>query len=408
MLLDQFLTGLGRDYACCWEDGLTLCTWEVSCTSIVRLPRTLPEDPFVDNSAATGNAAFVVGSGALLGIGASFVWVAQGAIVTTYVPESQRGRAIAIFWIIFNLGGCIGSLASLASNYHSTSGSVSNFTNILLLSIMCAGWLMGISICPPSRIAHLQPTVQRKDDWRQMARLTVRIMSDWKVLCMLPLFFTANVFYPYQQNVVNGQTFTIRTRSLNGALYWSAQIFGGLFIGLILDLSGLNRQIRARIGWILLFVSGFIIWGGGYAFQKWSSENSTQLELKQYIDFSHGRRYVGPMFLYVFYGMYDAFWQSFCYWLIGTRSNSPKVTAILVGAYKMFQSIGGAMSWRLNAMCKPAMTQFAMNWGLCIGALVIVIPSVLAVTLTSKEDVYEAENMDEHEVSEKSSERGGS
>lgn len=268
MLLDQFLTGLGRDYACCWEDGLTLCTWEVSCTSTVRLPRTLPEDPFVNNSAATGNAAFVVGSGALLGIGASFVWVAQGAIVTTYVPESQRGRAIAIFWIIFNLGGCIGSLASLASNYHSTSGSVSNFTNILLLSIMCAGWLMGISICPPSRIAHLQPTVQRKDDWRQMARLTVRIMSDWKVLCMLPLFFTANVFYPYQQNVVNGQTFTIRTRSLNGALYWSAQIFGGLFIGLILDLSGLNRQIRARIGWILLFVSGFIIWGGGYAFQK--------------------------------------------------------------------------------------------------------------------------------------------
>lgn len=33
-----------------------------------------------------------------------------------------------------------------------------------------------------------------------------------------------------------------------------------------------------------------------------------------------------------------AFWQSFCYWLMGAESNSPAVTAILVGAYKIFQS----------------------------------------------------------------------
>jgi predicted MFS family arabinose efflux permease len=35
----------------------------------------------------------------VLGVGASFLWVAQGAIMTTYVPESQKGRAIAAFWI---------------------------------------------------------------------------------------------------------------------------------------------------------------------------------------------------------------------------------------------------------------------------------------------------------------------
>jgi hypothetical protein len=34
-------------------------------------------------------AGFVIGSGAILGVGASFLWVAQGAIMTTYVPESQ-------------------------------------------------------------------------------------------------------------------------------------------------------------------------------------------------------------------------------------------------------------------------------------------------------------------------------
>lgn len=48
------------------------------------------------------NGAFVIAAGAILGLGASFLWVVQGAIMTSYVPEHQKGRAIAVFWIIFN------------------------------------------------------------------------------------------------------------------------------------------------------------------------------------------------------------------------------------------------------------------------------------------------------------------
>lgn len=304
--------------------------------------------------------------------------------MTTYVPESQKGRAIAAFWIIFNLGGGVGSLASFGLNFHSTSGTVSDGTYIALLILMGVGWLLGLLICPPSavRVSQLRATPEEEKNWQQMVRLSVRTVGDWRVLCMLPLFFSANVFYSYQQNVVNGMTFNIRTRSLNGALYWIAQMLGGLIIGLILDLPGLNRRKRARIAWLFLFVTGLAIWGGGYAFQKWSSRRTAQ-GLKQDIDYTDGRTSVGPIFLYIFYGAYDAFWQSFCYWLMGAQSNSPAVTAILVGAYKTFQSAGGAMAWRVNALGKPAMTQFAMDWGLCMGSLVVAIPTVLAVTLTS-------------------------
>lgn len=83
---------------------------------------------------------------------------------------------------------------------------------------------------------------------------------------MLPMFFCANVFYSYQQNVLNGETFDLRTRSLNGALYWLAQMFGGLAIGMVLDMR-VSRPLRAKIGWVVLFVVGFVVWGGGYAFQ---------------------------------------------------------------------------------------------------------------------------------------------
>ncbi|KAJ5589716.1 MFS transporter [Penicillium hetheringtonii] len=335
----------------------------------------------------TNNGAFVIAAGAILGVGASFIWVSQGAIMTTYVPESQKGRAIATFWIIFNLGGGVGSLASFGLNYHSTSNTVSNGTYVALLVLMAIGWLLGVFICPPSavRVAQLQVTPEEKKNWRQTLKVSLEAILDWRVLCMMPLFFSANVFYSYQQNVVNGMTFNIRSRSLNGALYWIAQMLGGLVIGLILDLPGFSRPTRARVAWIFLFATGMATWGGGYAFQKWSDNRMAQ-GLKQDIDYTDAPTSVGPILLYIFYGAYDAFWQSFCYWLMGARSNSPAVTAVLVGAYKSLQSAGGAMAWRINALGKPAMTQFAMDWGLCMGSLVVAIPAVLAVTLTSESE----------------------
>ncbi|KIW97103.1 uncharacterized protein Z519_02495 [Cladophialophora bantiana CBS 173.52] len=328
------------------------------------------------------NGAFVIASGAILGIGASMLWVVQGAIMTTYVAESQKGRAIAVFWIIFNLGGGVGSLASFGLNFHSKSGTVSDSTYIALMIIMLFGWVLGLFICSPKRIrlAQLHAAVEReKHSWEATIGIAVRTMASWRVFCMLPLFFCANVFYSYQQNQVNGMTFDIRTRSLNGALYWIAQMLGGLLIGVLLDLPFLTRPMRARVGWVVLFVTGMSIWGGGYAFQKWQ-DRRLAAGFKQDIDYTQGSVSTGPIFLYIFYGAYDALWQGFCYWLIGTESNSTSRAAILVGAYKTFQATGGAMAWRINALHKSPMTQLGMNWGLSMGALVIVLPTVWTVT----------------------------
>ncbi|EEA26296.1 hypothetical protein TMatcc_005438 [Talaromyces marneffei ATCC 18224] len=346
----------------------------------------------------TKNGAFVIASGALLGVGAAFLWVAQGAIMTTYVPESQKGRAIAVFWIIFNLGGGVGSLASFGLNFHSKTGTVSDATYIALLVIMLVGWVLGLLICSPSsvRVRGLRTIASEKLNWRQTARLALHTISDWRVICMLPLFFSANVFYSYQQNDVNGMTFNIRTRSLNGSLYWIAQMLGGLIMGCLLDMPWFTRRGRAVAGWVTLFVTGMAIWGGGYKFQVWSTHRLAQ-GLKQDIDYTNGSLSAGPIMLYIFYGAYDALWQSFCYWLIGAQSNSSARTAILVGAYKTFQSTGGAMAWRINALKKPAMTQFAMDWGLCIGSLLIVIPTVWAITSTN---VGEDDVVAEDEVKE--------
>lgn len=297
-------------------------------------------------STVSGNGAFVIGAGGILGVGASFLWVSQGAIMTSYVPEHQKGRSIAAFWVIFNLGGGIGSLASFGLNYNSVSSTVTNGTYIALLIIMAFGWLIGVFICPPSRIrlvqlreAEAQAVDPEGQSIKQIALLTFRTLFRWQIACILPLFFCANVFYSYQQNEVNGMTFNIRTRSLNSAFYWMAQMFGGLAMGMLLDIPQLNRRHRAWLGWVVLFVTGMVIWGGGYAFQIWETKR-LEAGLKQDIDYKNSSISIGPMFLYIFYGMYDALWQGYCYWILGSFSNSASVTAILIGAYKTLQATG--------------------------------------------------------------------
>lgn len=56
------------------------------------------------------NAGFVIFAGALLGVCAGLLWTAQGAIMMSYPDENSKGRYISWFWMVFNLGGVLGSL----------------------------------------------------------------------------------------------------------------------------------------------------------------------------------------------------------------------------------------------------------------------------------------------------------
>lgn len=61
----------------------------------------------------TANLGFVIFAGALLGLCAGILWSAQGAVMLAYPPEQYKGRYVAAFWIIFNMGAVIGSLVPL-------------------------------------------------------------------------------------------------------------------------------------------------------------------------------------------------------------------------------------------------------------------------------------------------------
>ena len=69
-------------------------------------------------------------------------------------------------------------------------------------------------------------------------------------------------------NDYNSALFNIRTRSLNGLVYWISQIVGSLAIGSLLDQRRLSRRLRAFTGWSVLVIFVFFTHIWAYFYQK--------------------------------------------------------------------------------------------------------------------------------------------
>lgn len=134
------------------------------------------------------------------------------------------------------------------------------------------------------------------------------------IILLFPMFWSSNWFYVYQQNSMNAAYFNTRTKSLNNVLYWMSQIIAAGIWGYLLDVGRVRRSLRAKIALGVLFVLTMAIWGGGYAFGKtYNRETVDQDNGFVAMDWTSDG-YVGLMFLYMFYGFFDAAWQASIYW----------------------------------------------------------------------------------------------
>jgi MFS family permease len=219
--------------------------------------------------------------------------------------------------------------------------------------------------------------VMKQPSWStEILGLFQCIRTDYYIIAFFPMFFASNWFYTYQFNDVNLAKFDIRTRALNNTLYWTAQIVGAYIFGYALDYKGIQRTTRAKIALAGLFLLTMGIWGGGYAFQRgYTRESQAAADAVKYDFTSHG--YIGPMFLYFFYGFFDAAWQTCVYWFMGTLSNNSRKLANFAGFYKGIQSAGAAVVYGLDNAKIPYMNMLASNWAILAGSLVIAAPVIL-------------------------------
>ncbi|KAJ5387799.1 hypothetical protein N7509_010340 [Penicillium cosmopolitanum] len=328
---------------------------------------------------------FNIFAGALLGVCAGLLWAAQGTIMMSYPGEQRKGRYFAWFWAIFNVGACIGSLIPLGQNINvKTNKTVGDGTYIAFIVLMFFGACIALFLCDADKIVRPDGSrvilMKNPSWWTEIRGLWETIASEPWIVLLFPMFWSSNWFYTYQQNGINGAYFDTRTKSLNGFLYWFAQIVAAVIIGPLLDLERFRRTTRARAALTILFILTVVIWGSGYAWQKRYTRESVGTDAIAAGLFTawdwETPGYVGPMFLYFFYGMYDAIWQGIVYWLMGALGNSGRKLANLAGFYKGLQSAGAAVMWSLDKNKLSFMGEYASNFGLLCGSILIAAPVV--------------------------------
>ncbi|ORX99998.1 MFS general substrate transporter [Basidiobolus meristosporus CBS 931.73] len=333
----------------------------------------------------TKEPTFVIVASAILGIGAGMFWTAQGTIMMSYPSENQKGRAVGIFWIIFNMGAVLGSFIPFGLNFHSSAGQVSTATYYVLMALMVIGALLGLGLIPPEKVVREDGSRVQVSKFENVGGEIIEILKLFKnknMLLLLPLCVTSNWFYSYQFGAVNGVLFNVRTRSFNSAFYWGAQMIGAYGVGLLLDNAKLHRRTRALYGLALVAVLTMIIWGGGLGLQV----QYTREDHPKDIDFINGPGWGAKFVLYLFYGFLDAVLQTYAYWLMGALSNDSHVLARYAGYYKGLQSAGAAIAWDIDAKSTPFLTQLIINWVLCTASLPFAYLVARGIKDTSEED----------------------
>ncbi len=182
--------------------------------------------------------------------------------------------------------------------------------------LMALGFVLAFSLVDSKYVQRSDGShvvIMKNPTWKsEIFGLFEVLKTDWYIICLFPMFLASNWFYTYQFQDVNAAYYNIRTRALNNTLYWLSQIFGAYLLGYALDVN-VRRSTRAKAAWVFILVLTMAVWGGGFAFQKRFTRQEASAKTYKTMDFTHSG-YVGPMFLYMFYGMYDAMWQTFVYW----------------------------------------------------------------------------------------------
>ncbi|CAG8631751.1 7973_t:CDS:2, partial [Acaulospora morrowiae] len=335
---------------------------------------------------------FPVFAGAILGLGAALLWTGQGAIMLSYPFEENKGKYIGLFWIIFNLGGVLGSIVPIALNWNSEAGSVNDGTYIGFIILMGLGAILALVLLPPSKVYHdngQHVIIQKYPRWRTEVFEVLKLFLNWKILLLSPMFIASNWFYAYQFNDVNAFYFNIRTRAFNNLWYWAAQIVGAAIFGKFLDIKALSRRNRGLIGLLILAITVMAIWIGGLVFQLTYKREDKVTPMDLY-----DPGYFPKLLLYILYGMNDAMYQCYAYWVMGALTNDATILARFSGYYKAVQSAGGAASWRIDAVNTGFLEQLIICWSL----LAVSLPCTFAVVLGLKETNYEEnEKKDQNE-----------
>lgn len=299
-----------------------------------------------------GTRWFLILSGAILGATASLLWAAQGSIMMAYPQEKDKGRSFTLFWAIFQMGTIVGSAIALGIQAHSTLPGVSTGVYLAFLIIMLTAIVTSWLLLPPQAVVRADGTVVELDaaiSPRQEFSELWKLVRDWRMIALFPMFFSSNYFYAYQ-GAITVKLFNGRTRALIALLEGIGQVLGSIVIGQLTDNLPFGRRKRALVSTLLVMVFNCVVWGCGLAFQLQFNRDSTVVRGAEIPwDWSVGVA-IGPVLLLMAYYVADATYQGLAYYTMSALTNEPFKLARMAGYYKGVQSAGAAVSFGMDAV----------------------------------------------------------
>lgn len=297
---------------------------------------------------------FLILSGAILGITAALLWSAQGSIMMAYPMEKDKGRSFTLFWALFQMGTIVGASIALGIEANSTLPGVSTGVYLAFMIIMLTAIVTSWLLLPPhsvvrgdGTVVELEDSISPRAEFIELGKL----MRDWRMWALFPMFFASNYFYAYQ-GAITANLFNGRTRALTSLLTGVGSVLGSIVIGQLTDNLPWGRRKRALASTIIVIIFNCVVWGCGLGFQVQFTRANTVVRGEPLPwDWSapHGVA-VGPILLLMAYYVADAMFQGLAYYTMASLTNEPFKLARMAGYYKGVQSAGAAVSYGMDAV----------------------------------------------------------
>ncbi|KAK6062897.1 hypothetical protein SCUP515_12901 [Seiridium cupressi] len=314
-----------------------------------------------------GNEWFMLLGASLCGIGASLLWASEAAIAVGYPEEAKRGRYIAIWMGIRQLGPLIGGSISLAINVNTRStGKVSYNTYLGLIAISALGAPFALLLSQPQKVVRSDGT---KISYMRQTSLAVESRAIWRqlkspyLLLLVPIFLAGQFGVTYQSNYLTTY-FTVRSRALASFLTAVLSFGANLTTGLLLDMPRVSQAAKSRGVYIGVSVVITACWVWNAIVQvKLTGEPSTTFDLG-------GGSFGGSAFaVYMFFRFFYEALQTYLYWLMGTVGQGEEKEghrhgdiARTTGILRSWESIGSTIAYVVGATHWPNLNQMILGF----------------------------------------------
>jgi len=236
----------------------------------------------------------------------------------------------------------------------------------------------------------IRAAVPELRSFKEELRDVLLVATDKNMLRLMLLFFSSNFYYTYVFQSVNGKLHTARTRGLNSAFFWAAQMVGSVLFAKTVDQERLTVYKRARRGFFLVLIVMSVSWALGIYLQL-GYKPALRVTDEDRIDFKDFGDWFYTLITQIGYGLADSLIQTFSYWFMSILAgDNAQLAARYAGFYKGVQSLGAAIAWLLDSEYINATAETQL-W-VCVALFVVgMIPTFWVVQDLSKQSRDQSE-----------------